>query len=139
MIESILINVCKAPITSIMATSDHAAILTSTLDSTLRLMDKNNGELLKAYKSDQYVNTKYRIRSTITSEDGQVLAGSENGKIVAWDLMSAANVATVIYEKEKKGSSIASKRDIVSAVAWCPTRPEWCSAGGDGNVVVWSR
>ena len=34
------------------------------------------------------------------------------------------------------GDELAGE-DVVSAVAFCKTRREWCSGGGDGNVVVW--
>jgi mitogen-activated protein kinase organizer 1 len=42
--------------------------------------------------------------------------------------------------REVKGRVDAEKprkKDVVGAVAFCKTRKEWASAGGDGNVVVW--
>lgn len=41
------------PVTSISLTRDAESVLTSTLDSTIRLMDKSNGKLLQSYKAPE--------------------------------------------------------------------------------------
>jgi len=60
-------------------------VLASSLDDTVRLMDRANGGLLNAYKG--HVNNKYKIRSCLSNSDAHVIAGSEDGKIYIWDLI----------------------------------------------------
>ena len=96
-------------------------MLVSTLDSTLRLMDRANGQLLQAYKS--HTNTEYRIRSCLGLNDSVVVSGSEDGYLYAWDLLEGK-----VIEKMK-----AHEGKVASAVAWNGKGKEWASAGGDGE------
>lgn len=73
------------PITSVSFSKDGNCILASSLDDTVRLMDRANGGLLNAYKG--HVNNKYKIRSCLSNSDAHVIAGSEDGKIYIWDLI----------------------------------------------------
>lgn len=116
-----LINSLAEPITSVQQTRDGNAVLVSTLDSTIRLMDKGNGQLLQNYKGHK--NKDYRIRSCLGMVDAAVISGSEDGKIYAWDLLEG----NVIEELEGHNGKVAS------AVAWNGTRKEWASAGVDGE------
>ncbi|KAH0541766.1 hypothetical protein FGG08_003788 [Glutinoglossum americanum] len=115
------------PVTSVIHTSDSTAVLTSTLDSTIRLFDKPTGSLLQSYKSHR--NTDYRIRSCLGVGDAYVVSGSEDGCIYAWDLLSGKVVA--------KLEGGAGKGKVVSAVAFHRTQKSFLSAGADGTVAVW--
>ena len=59
--------------------------MASSLDDTIRLMDRANGGLLNAYKGHK--NHQYKIRSCLSNSDAHVISGSEDGKIYMWDLM----------------------------------------------------
>lgn len=111
------------PINSIQQTRDGNALLVSTLDSTIRLLDKGNGKLLQSYTG--HVNTEYRIKATLALADAAVISGSEDGHIFVWGLLEGT-----IIEKLK-----AHESKVVSAVTWnaAPRRNEWASAGGDGK------
>ena len=111
-------------------------MLVSSLDSTLRLMDRSNGKLLKSYSHPDYVNTSYRIRSTLASNDALALSGSENGWIHAWDIVSGNMVGSVRHNAEQ-AADVKSSRKVVSAVAYHRRADEWASAGGDGTMVIW--
>lgn len=117
------------PITSLSQTGDGNALLVSTLDGTIRLMDKGNGQLLQSYRG--HANTEYRIRSCLGMGDGVVVSGSEDGAVYAWDMLEG-NVM------EKMDAAHGGK--VVSAVAWNGAfgKKEWASAGGDGKVCIWS-
>jgi hypothetical protein len=49
--EHLLTISTLVPVTSVSPTRRNDAYLVSTLDSTLRLMDKSSGKLLQAYRS----------------------------------------------------------------------------------------
>jgi len=122
-------------------TKQFDSLLVSTLDSTIRLMDRANGKLLQSFKASDYVNTSYRIRSTLGLNDSVVVSGSENGTIFVWDLLEGS-VKHRLRHNSEEGSKNA-KKDVVSAVAFCWARKEWVSAGGDGKsacpLCVWCQ
>jgi mitogen-activated protein kinase organizer 1 len=136
-------DVIGYPCTSLDVTKKGTELLVSSLDSTIRLMDRTNGELLKAYKDDAFVNKDLRVRSTLGLNDSVVLSGSDNGMIFVWDILGGDCLHRFKHSemREIEGTGIMAgqtgKKDVVSAVAFCNTRREWASAGGDGNVVVW--
>ncbi|KAH8731811.1 WD40-repeat-containing domain protein [Phaeosphaeriaceae sp. PMI808] len=136
-------DVIGFPCTSLAVTKKGTEMLVSSLDSTIRLMDCTSGQLLKAYRDDAYVNKDLRVRSTLGLNDSVVLSGSDNGMIFAWDILGGEYLHKFKHSemREAKGGGILSsqvgKKDVVAAVAFCKTRREWASGGGDGNVVVW--
>ncbi|KAL2054346.1 hypothetical protein ABVK25_005487 [Lepraria finkii] len=123
----VFVDVIGHPITSTTQTRDANAVLVSTLDSTIRLMDKGNGRLLQSYNG--HTNKDYRIRSMLGMADSVVISGSEDGKLYAWDLLEGKVVSTI---DEAHGGKVAS------AVAVNGVKREWASAGADGTVCVWS-
>lgn len=123
------------PVTSLAPTRQSDSLLVSTLDSTLRLMDRRTGRLLRAYAAPDYVNAAYRVRSTLGLNDSVVVSGSEDGTVFVWDLLDGSVRHRLRHGGERGGES--AKRDVVSAVAFCRARREWVSAGGDGESLVW--
>ncbi|KAI4175547.1 MAG: hypothetical protein LQ343_001538 [Gyalolechia ehrenbergii] len=111
-------------ITSVQQTSDGNAILVSTLDSVIRLMDKSNGQMLQAYKG--HTNTEYRIRSCLGLGDAVVISGSEDGKIYIWDVLEGRVLETHLAHDGK----------VPSAVTCNSVRKEWASAGADGRAHI---
>lgn len=110
------------PITSVQASRLSPTTLVSTLESTIRLFDRANGQLLQSYKG--HINKEYRIRSCLGLNDAVVVSGSEDGNIYAWDLLEGKVVA--IMEGPHAGK-------VPSAVAWNGRGESWASAGGDGE------
>ncbi|MCJ1330756.1 hypothetical protein MMC10_007443 [Thelotrema lepadinum] len=117
------VDVVGQPINSVQQTRDGNALLISTLDSTIRLFDKGNGQLLQSYKG--HSNENYRIRSTLAFADAAVISGSEDGCIILWDLLDG-----IVLEKLQ-----AHGGKVVSAVSWNSAlgKKEWASAGSDGK------
>lgn len=99
--------------------------LVSTLDSTIRLFDRVNGQLLQSFKG--HTNKEYRIRSCLGLNDAVVVSGSEDGNIYAWDLLEGRVIA-------KMEGMHAGK--VASAVAWNGRSESWASAGGDGESLI---
>ncbi|KAI9676406.1 MAG: hypothetical protein M1817_000563 [Caeruleum heppii] len=123
----VYVDVLGSPVTSVQQTKDSAAVLISTLDSTVRLLDKGNGNLLQTYKG--HTNTQYRIRSRLALNDAFVVSGSEDGSIHVWDLLEGKLATTL----EAHGGKVASALAVNNA------RKEWSSAGTDGTVQLWGR
>jgi mitogen-activated protein kinase organizer 1 len=71
--------------------------------------------------------------------DAVAICGSENGQIVAWDVLTGQVLHRLRHREQDASSNNTevSKRDVVSAVTWNQLRKQWASAGGDGSVVVW--
>ncbi|KAF2646651.1 WD40 repeat-like protein [Massarina eburnea CBS 473.64] len=135
------VDVIGHPVTSLSISKKGTEMLVSSLDSTVRLMDRTNGQLLKAYRDEAFVNTDLRVRSTLGLNDSVVVSGSDDGMVFAWDLLEGECLHKFRHTemREVKGKRVGGdkKKDIVSAVSFCPSRKEWASAGGDGHVVVW--
>ncbi|KAF2455670.1 WD40-repeat-containing domain protein [Lineolata rhizophorae] len=145
------VDVIGHPVTSLTPTKRAESLLVSSLDSTLRLLDRASGKLLQAYTTSSdsphlFQNTSYRVRSALGCDENVVLSGSENGVVAVWDVMDGSRPKYVLRHAEgglERGAAAdeagrkSAKRSVVSAVAFCPARREWVSAGGDGNVVVW--
>ncbi|KAL8997721.1 MAG: hypothetical protein Q9169_003050 [Polycauliona sp. 2 TL-2023] len=111
------------PITSVQQTTDGNAVLVSTLDSVIRLMDKSNGQMLQSYKG--HTNTDYRIRSCLGLADSIVISGSEDGKIYVWDVLEGKVVESLEAHDGKVASAVS-----------CSPRKEWASAGTDGESLI---
>ena len=120
------------PITSTTYTISSDSCLVSTLDSTLRLVDKSNGKLLQSYRDQGFTNDKYRIRSSPGGRDTFIVSGSEDGHVYAWDVVTGERVKQVQHHSDQVSSKVRGKSTIVSAVACKRKGEEWASAGGDG-------
>lgn len=131
------VDVLAHPVTSVRCSADGNALLASTLDNYIRLLDRTDGQILAAFggpsKKDEplvqgilntkprhaYRNTELRVRSVFAQGDAVVLSGSEaapkgdgvasGAAVFAWDILSGKNVATVPMGEEVKA---------VSCVAW---------------------
>lgn len=131
------VDVLAHPVTSVRCSADGNALLTSTLDSYIRMLDRTDGSLLAAFggpsKKDEgpargildtkprhtYRNTELRVRSVFAQGDAVVLSGSEaapkgdgvalGAAVFAWDILSGETVATVPMGEDVKA---------VSCVAW---------------------
>ncbi|CAO3632891.1 unnamed protein product [Cunninghamella echinulata] len=113
-----------APITSAKLSNDQNCTLISTMDSTIRLMDKSNGKLLNQFKNHQ--QEKYKIDSVLSYNDAYVISGSEDGLIYIWDVLEGK-----IIKKVKSHSG------TISTVDHHPSTFSFLSGGDDGIVRVW--
>ncbi|KAF2140363.1 uncharacterized protein K452DRAFT_230920 [Aplosporella prunicola CBS 121167] len=135
-------DVVGAPITSLAATRAGDSLLVSSLDSTVRLFDRAAGTLLQAYAAPGFVSKEYRARGALGLRDSVVLAPSEDGSVFVWDLLDGKTVRERVWHDDgaRRGEPLLEDRDrkkrVVSAVAFCRPRAEWCSAGGDGESVL---
>ncbi|GAM84000.1 hypothetical protein ANO11243_019900 [Dothideomycetidae sp. 11243] len=138
-------DVIGYPVTSVSAAKARDSYLVSTLDSTIRLMDRRDGKCLQTFKDNDFVNKDYRIRSTLAAADALVISGNEDGQIFVWDVMTGQikhrlrHAQRLLADGKEGDKTDSSKRQVVSAVAWNQLRKQWATAGGDGVVVVWGE
>ncbi|KAF2220570.1 WD40-repeat-containing domain protein [Elsinoe ampelina] len=142
----VVVDVIGAPVTSLSLAKAGDAYLVGTLDSTLRLMDRRDGKCLQTFKDGEFDNKNYRLRSTFAAADSLVMSGSEDGYVYVWDVMTGKVEHKLRHTQSLLGdgrggdsAGDASKKSVVSAVAWNQLKKQWASAGGDGTVVVWGR
>lgn len=146
-------DVLGNPVTSVRCSADGNALLTSTLDSRIRLLDRDDGKLLKSFgqedtaqntaqnapltlgKATGYRNVELRIRSVFAKADAIVLSGSESNKddrfaqahIFAWDVLSGDLIASIPAGEKVKA---------VSDVAWNEKAKCWAGGCSDGMCTL---
>uniref|UniRef100_L2GBX0 WD repeat protein n=1 Tax=Colletotrichum fructicola (strain Nara gc5) TaxID=1213859 RepID=L2GBX0_COLFN len=126
-----------ASVTSLKLTRDGKAMLVGSLDSKIRLMDRDSGSCLKTYEDAGWKNEELRV---------QRLNGE--GKIWAWDLLTGKLVATAKvpwpegYEPKKKvlGKDGREKErsNVISCMAWRDDGwgDQFCVGGTSGVATV---
>lgn len=78
------------PVTHISVSNDGKCVLASCLDSRLRLLETDTGELLNAYTGHEATST--RAEGRLSHDDACVLSTSEDGRVIAWDIVQAVMV-----------------------------------------------
>ncbi|ROW08897.1 hypothetical protein VMCG_02865 [Cytospora schulzeri] len=118
----VTVDVIGASVGSLCLTGDGRAVLVGSLDSRVRLMDRESGSCLRAYgggggaaddeDSMGWANTDLRVQSVLGGKERYVVAGdemtgtaaaaadgghvaSEGGRLWAWDLMTGKLAARV--------------------------------------------
>ena len=132
--------------------------MVGTLDSKLRLMDRDKGTCLRAYSDPGWKNEELRVQSLLGGREKYVVTGDEmtaepnasgDGRIWAWDLISGKLVAKVTvpwgpqgFEQRKRVVGRDGKEkprsNIVSCMAWRDGGwgDQFCVGGTSGVVTV---
>lgn len=90
------------PVSSAVVSRDGNCVLACTLDDRARLIDLGSGELLASYGGSgaelepaaqarrvrTFVCRSYKVEAALSSDDAYVIAGSEEGGVHLWDLVS---------------------------------------------------
>lgn len=114
-----------SPVTSVSFSADGQCVLASSLDNTIRLLDKDNGELLNEFQGHK--NEDYKVDSCFSSDDSHIVSGSEDGKICFWDLIEG----TLVMTKDQ------AHKSIVYSLSYHPKEDCLLSASSDGTVKLW--
>jgi mitogen-activated protein kinase organizer 1 len=115
---------------SMALTHDAQCLAISCLDGTIRLMEAETGELLNTY-SKHHVAGNYALSCNFTADDAHVVTGSEDGRVVLYDLVRGEMVQELLGHL-KPTCSVASHplRQQSSIVI---------SASYDGSAIVWAN
>ncbi|ODA78393.1 hypothetical protein RJ55_05774 [Drechmeria coniospora] len=150
-------DVLGASVTSLSLTKDGRTVLVGSLDSKLRLMDRDKGTCLRAYSDAAWQNKELRVQSILGGREKYVMAGDEmsgqtdgdgHGRIWAWDLLSGTLVTKIRvpqpegFEPKKKvvgkDGKEKPRNDIISCLAWREDGwgDQFCVGGTLGIVTV---
>ena len=113
------------PVISVAFSGDGNCALVGTLRDRLALLDIETADVLAEYRGRVCRDSKTPAR--LTHDDAHVVAASEDGFAIAWDLVDAA-VAARVHAHPGHG---------VTALDWHPTAPVMATGGTDGAVRVW--
>ncbi|KAI9483390.1 MAG: WD40-repeat-containing domain protein [Benjaminiella poitrasii] len=112
-------------ITSAKFSKDRNCILVNSLDSKMRLMDKNSGRLLNEFKDHKH--TEYKIESVLSNTDAYAITGSEDGKLYVYDVLEGNVVST-----------LSSSGGVTTTLDYHPENVNMISAGSDGLIHIWN-
>ena len=114
-----------SPVSCLGVSNDGNCVLAAVLDSTIALLEKESGEVLATYEG--HVNTKYQLGASLDPNDSYVAGGSEDGRILYWDLVSGKVLKTVNTHEKKPiyGLQFHEKKDAL------------LTCGGDGAIKIW--
>lgn len=156
------VDTMGASVTGLDITRDGAAMLVGTLDSKLRLMDREKGTCLQTFESDAWQNKELRVQAVLGGRERYVVAGDEllgadeatldagEGRIWAWDLLSGKLVARIQVpwgpgglqnRKRVVGRDGKEKKqnNVISCLAWKEGGwgDQFCAGGISGTVTVY--
>ncbi|KAG6032736.1 hypothetical protein E4U41_007152 [Claviceps citrina] len=151
-------DVMCASVTSLDLAKDGRSMLVGTLDSKIRLMDRDNGTCLRAYADPRRKNEEIRVQSLLGHREKYVVAGDEmpaengnngEGRVWAWDLLTGKLVAKLTVAWGPPGYDFKMKtigkdgrekiRDsVISCMAWREDGwgDQFCVGGSSGVVTV---
>ncbi|CAI2182117.1 10439_t:CDS:2 [Funneliformis geosporum] len=121
---ALITDLISHPVTSVRVSGDNNCILASSLDNSIRLMDRANGGLLNEFKGHK--NASYKIHSCLSNNDAHVISGSEDGQIYIWDLLEG-NLLT----------SFKAHSNVVTCVTIHPRYDYMISTSVDGTAKYW--
>lgn len=114
----------RHPVTCVTFTGDGLCVLAACLDSTLRLLDKQTGELLASYRGHQHTGVK--MGCGLMPRDASVVGAGEDGRVFYWELVEAQLL-----------TSFQAHKGPVCGLAVHPQGSCLVTAGVDGAVKVW--
>lgn len=112
------------PVASLAVSHDSLCVLAACLDSHLRLLDIEAGELLSSYSGHKHESV--RMGCAFTADDQHVVGCSEDGRVLFWELVEAQLV-----------TSFQAHSSVVCGLAAHPTEQMLLTAAVDGTVKVW--
>ena len=107
------------PITHVSVSNDGKCMLASCLDSKLRLLETDTGELLNAYSGHEA--TSMRAEGRLSHDDACVLSTSEDGRVVAWDIVLAVMVRQ--FKVRRKNFIVGEMSFLMQTVQACRQYP----------------
>lgn len=113
------------PVASLALSRDGMCVLAACLDSRLRLLDVQAGELLASYTG--HTHEAVRMGCGFSADDRHVIGCSEDGRVLFWELVEAHLLG-----------GFQAHDAVVCGLAVHPTDSMLLTASVDGAVKVWA-
>ena len=113
------------PITSLDIPPSGDVLLVSSLDDTLRLLDRERGVLLQEFSG--HTHRTYKTGCAVSNDCSVVCAGSEDHQVYVWDLLEGNVLA-----------KLQGHTNVVTGVALAPKSRMLASSSTDRSVRIWS-
>lgn len=123
---SLTVDNIQHPVTSVRFTDDCQAYIAASLDSSIRLFDSSSGMALNTYTG--HLNLNSAIRATLFADDAFISAGSEDGSLFIWDLLSGKAVKQLAGHQQSI-TSVTPHPKLSSALLTCSL---------DGTARLWA-
>jgi mitogen-activated protein kinase organizer 1 len=126
-------DVIGAPVTSVRYSNDRRYLLVGCLTSRVATLDAKTGDSLATYRGHRSERSK--TECAWTPDDAHVVSGSEDGRVLFWDVVTAEIAAELPAHDPKS---------VVTAIDFAPTRSAasaeslMVTSGTDGVARVWS-
>ena len=118
-------------LTYINISHDQQCFLVGTLSSQLMLFDKVNGKLLQTFLD--YTNNTYMIENALSNDDQFIYSGSEDGRLICWNLLTAKQVCSAEHEP-----SNTTSRKSVNTLTHHPKEEKLLTAQ-EGTIYLWTK
>ncbi|CAF3689884.1 unnamed protein product [Adineta steineri] len=115
-------------LTYINISHDQQCFLVGTLSSQMMLFDKINGKLLQTFVD--YTNNTYMIENALSNDDQFIYSGSEDGRLICWNLLTAEQICAVEHEVDNRKS--------VNTLSHHP-KDEKLLTAQEGNIYIWRK
>ncbi|KAL7306548.1 hypothetical protein TKK_0001240 [Trichogramma kaykai] len=127
--EGRLVTDCMGEIVTCASfTKDNRCVLVSCADGTIKLMDRDTGELLSEYEGLE--KSDYCIESSVNKDDNIVLSGSSDGRIWMWNLISKKVVGHL--------SDDQSQKHPIISIAVHPSKNCFLGANSQ-DILLWEK
>ena len=135
----------NAPTTSMAPTKDGQCLAVNCLDSTIRLMELESGELLNIY-SGSHRGGNYQLETSILANDSMIATASEDGYCTFYDLVTSKCVSHLNTSSSSSMLSASISSNSSSSSYYCCSiacHPKQSSimvtSNYDGTTQVWSN
>lgn len=99
-------DVVGAGVLSLTESEDKQCLLVSCMDACVRLLDKQNGQILSEYRGHDA--GKYKIDCGLIKNDSIVVCGSEDGRVHGWELLSNEAIGQLSHDAHKVSHTLCS-------------------------------
>ncbi|XP_072946973.1 WD repeat domain-containing protein 83 [Epargyreus clarus] len=86
-------------------THDGQCYVLSCADSTIKLFDKDSGELLNTFTGHE--SKDYSLENAVNEKDSHIISGSASGEIFYWDIVSSTCTQKLIHTRNKPVVSLS--------------------------------
>jgi mitogen-activated protein kinase organizer 1 len=121
----VAVDELHAPVTSVCASRDGAAVLAACTDGAVRLVDAARGRLLGEFRGHAHAGAS--LDAALTPDEAHAVAGSEDGRVLFWDVVGGGVVA-----------ELAAHAGVVCSLALHPGGGAMLTASTDGTAKLWT-